>query len=415
MQLGEFFIALGFDVDDQKLKEFNQNLKDGWKDMLKLSAVAAGTVYAINKFVSGGIEAATALRNFNLETGHSIDNLQKWQAASVLTNAAMSAEQVTASITRMTNAMASVREGTGPSGAFARLGIGMEFMDRDVSDVLEELRKNFDTNVARWGYQNTVNLMEEVGFDKGMLGAMKLSTDQWNKFTSNVLSAESQEKLVALGDAISKFKWEFKLWKDELSADIAPALIEWLDKAIPAFKAFAEAFGAVFKALSELSASDKAALATFATVIFATFNPIKTLFVLLAAAIYDVGKFLQGLDSYTGSGIEKLKELAEFFGFENKKSTFDFENIALPDFLKNNNERPFAGTDFDKIYARNLNPASERDREIARMAYNNSVNMNNVMNIHSTADAATLSDMIAMRNKQMLEAAQAELGNGAVR
>ena len=43
MKLGEAFVELGFDVDDAKLKDFNDKVNSARNDMLKMAAVATGT------------------------------------------------------------------------------------------------------------------------------------------------------------------------------------------------------------------------------------------------------------------------------------------------------------------------------------------------------------------------------------
>lgn len=417
MKLGELFIALGFDVDDQKLKSFNDSIKSGWMGMLKLSAIAAGSVYAINKFVAGGVEAATALRNFNTETGHSIEGLQKWQIAATLTNASISADQVTASFKAMAGAISDVTMGKGNAGAFAMLGIS-DVRGMDVSDVMEELRQNFDKNVAQWGYSQTINLMKDVGFDAGMLQALKLSNDEFNKLAENkMLSPEAQEKLVALGDSISKFKLEFKLFKDQLSADWSPALIAALEKSIPIFKDFEMAIRAVIGAISDMFASlspeDKAQLAAMAATLFILFNPVTSMFIALAAAIWDVGRALRGLESYSGKGLEWLMGFMPAGGSnwaDNLKKSLASASSGM-----NLAPQGFLQSDFEKFYARNLSPANSREKEMAQMMANTQNNMSNVWNIQSNADALTLSELIMMRQKQMLDSAQAELGNGALR
>lgn len=434
MKLGEFFIALGFDVDDQKLKEFNGQLKDGLKDMLKLSAVAAGAVYAVNSFVAGSVAAATALRNFNTETGNSIEALQKWQIGATLTNAAISADQVTASFQNMAQSIADVTMGKGPSGQFAMLGIS-NVRGMDVGEVMEQLRQNFDRNVEAWGLPQTVNLMREVGFDPGMLNALKMTRKEFDALVDGkILDPESRQRLVDLGDAIAKFKWEFKFFKDQLSAQWSPRLIEVIERSVPIMKDFAASVKAVGDALSNMwnniDPGWQNAMIGIAVLLLAYFNPVTAMFVALAAAIWDVGRALRGLESFTGksalwllnlmmseegSKVAKWKQALEAAG--NGKAENIIPNgaarkreeeqggytLAPDDFLKN---------DFLRYYDKALNPASKNDMMLERMMQQNQTNMNNVWNIQSTADPLSLAEEVSILQQRMLNNAQAEQNNG---
>jgi len=435
MKLGEFFIALGFDVDDKKLKEFNDNLKEGYKDMLKLSAVAAGAVYAVNSFVSGSVAAATALRNFNTETGNSIENLQKWQVASTLSNAAISADEVTASFKAMATSIADVTMGKGPSGQFAMLGIS-DVRGRDVGEVMEELRANFDRNVKTWGLPQTVNLMREVGFDPGMINALKMTRREFDEIVAGkILDPESRQRLVDLGDAISKFKWEFKFFKDQVSAEWSPRLIEILEKSIPILKDFGQSVSAVGGALKDLWKSfdpewqnSMIALAGF---LLGYFNPVTTMFIALAAAIWDVGRALRGLESFTGkTALWLLNLMASEEGsiIANLKKELEAAGNGPAENIKpsgsrrvNKNEDPgysivpddfFRKNDFMRFYESSLSPVSKQPTDLQRAMQNNETNLNNYININEASDALTIADILTVYQQRMLNNTQAQQNNG---
>jgi len=434
MRLGEFFIALGFDVDDKKLKEFNDGLKDGLKDMLKLSAVAAGAVYAINSFVSGSVAAATAMRNFNAETGNSIDALQKWQVGSVLTNASITADQVTASFHAMATAISDVTMGKGPSGTFAMLGIS-DVRGRDVGDVMEELRQNFDKNVKTWGLLQTVNMMKEVGFDPGMLNALKMTRKEFDELVNGkILDPETRQRLVDLGDAIAKFKFEFKFFKDQMSAEWSPRLIDVLEDAIPVFTDFWNSVSAVGKALVDLwktfDPTWQQSMIGLSVMLLAYFNPVTAMFVALAAAIWDIGRALRGLESYTGKSILWLLNLMDSEDgskIANWKKALEEAGQGTAQNIKPRgsiNQKPedmgytpvpqdfVQRGDLMRFYEGTLNPTNQNDRMVERMMQQHQTTMNNVWNIQSDADAVTIADILAEHQRRMLNNAQAESNNG---
>lgn len=223
MKIGELFVALGFDVDDAKLNEFSESIAGLFTGMTKLSLAAAGSLFALNKFAKNSAQMALGLTNFNEQTDQSIKSLQKWQAASILTNAAASADEVTASFEAMSKSIADVVMGKG-GGEFAMLGVP-DVRGMSVAEVLEELRRNFDQNVATWGYQQTIDLMTSVGFNKNMIQALKLPEVEFEALTRNKFVDEDQiRSLRELADANRdlKFQWDFMV--DIISSKLAPSL-----------------------------------------------------------------------------------------------------------------------------------------------------------------------------------------------
>ena len=95
MQVGELFIALGFDVDDAKLKSFNDGIKSSMTDLLKLTGIAAGAVYSVNQFIESSLHNSAALRQFTAETGESAEALKKWQVAAQLANPEIGIDKTT--------------------------------------------------------------------------------------------------------------------------------------------------------------------------------------------------------------------------------------------------------------------------------------------------------------------------------
>lgn len=432
MNIGELFIALGFDVDDKKLKEFNENIKSGMTELLKMSAVAAGAVYAMNAFVEGGIRSATALRNFNAETGNSIEGLQKWQVAAVLTNAAISADEVTASFQAMSQAIADVTMGKGPSGAFAMLGVS-DVRGRDPADVLEELRLNFNENVKKWGLPQTVNLMKEVGFDKGMLQALQLTRYEFDELAgSKFLDQETRDRLIDLGNAMSRFKLEWKLYKDQISADLAPGLIQFIDNVIPKLKDFGDSVKAVKDALvsfwGQLSPAAQDALKTFASILVVAYAPVTSMFVLLAAAVWDLGHALRNLPSISGKGLlwllnlmqsEDGSPIAELKKRLAAANDADAKNIVKPGAMTGRDvtaDEPFTRAPADFLTESDLwrftQGLTTPNRMTEQMIAQQQANFNNVYHINSVQDAFEIADEITGYQQQQLNKSFSQFNNG---
>ncbi len=396
MRIGELFVALGFDVDDKKLTTFTEDIKGARNDLLKLSAVTAGTLFAINKFISGSVQAATALRNFNEETGNSIEGLQKWQVASVLTNASTSADQVTASFKAMAQQIADVTLGRGNAGAFAMLGVP-DVRGMDVAQVMEELRKNFDRNVTEWGYAQTVNLMQDVGVDPGMIRAIKLAREEFDNLTDGrFLSKETRDSLVQLGDRIRGITFDLQLFKDRLSGDISPVLIDAIDRGAPIVlefaqnaKALAIALGDIWSVISPL----EPILSGFATALFISFNPLLAVFAGLAIAVNDYGKALRGLPSISGNVYNFLEDITEKqIEFFQKQGLFPTAAVSPARAQGNFSTVPTGVT-----------------TPLGRQSV---VDIVNTWNINGASDLEILADELGRRQREQLNAAIADQNKG---
>lgn len=421
MQIGELFIALGFDVDDQKLDGFTTKLNNGLKGMLAISAAAAGTVFAINKFVAGSVDAAVGMRNFNRETGDSIQLLQKWQNAAILTNPELSKEQVTGYVRAISDQIGAIRMGGGNAGAFSMLGVGMgEIMSGDAFQVLESIRRNWDDTVGKFGLEGAVNKLKETGLDPSMLGALELTNDEFERMSENlVMSSADIAKLARLGDAYSKFGLQFAHMKDKISASMAPAITNALNGVMPAMKDIGENYKAVFVPMIEfldknedLKMSLIAGAGAIAIAIASAFAPVTTVFATLLFTINEVGLALRGLETNTGKTLKKLLGMPEEqLFFESIGKLFNTGSI----FPTHNAPAP-AYSDFARIQADKLYPERSRHAQIQRMVGNVNNNMNNVFNIQSNEDGLTLSEMIARRVQQKeFEQTQDQLENGALR
>lgn len=331
MRIGELFIALGFDVDDKKLREFDQNLKDTLGSMTKLSAGAGAALYGFNKFLEGSIATATALENFNTITDESIDSLQKWQVVATMKNTAMSVDQVTSSIMALDGAISDVAMGKGPSGAFSMLNIDVR--GKTAFQVLEDMRRNFDENVKRWGHRQTVSLMMETGIDPGMVAAIRSTREEFDRIAEGrLLSPEAQQKLVELGQKIQGVEKDFKLFKDQLVGDWGPGLIATLNKLEPQIKDVAKNFHAVsdevYKFAQSLDGQTGAAILGFFTILLARIYPVTAALTGLIWLTNEWGKHLRGeKDNYFDKPSDALTT------DENGNTVYDFKKSPLGKFL----------------------------------------------------------------------------------
>lgn len=312
MRLGELFMTLGFDVDDKKLKEFNSAVNSLAMDMGKTVAVVTGAIWAIDRFVAGLIKSAAALADFNNQTGLSTQKLQEWQSAAQMSNLGISAQDVLSSIKAIQDNLVQIKLGGGNVSPFQMMGI--DIAGKDAFGVLEQVReriKGMDRNVA-------VNLMQQMGINPQMLNVLQLSRSEFEKLGAEFRRThEMTQSALNLGVAINRLGMQFDFWKDQLTAEVAPALIKGIDL----FYEFVVAIKDIYAAMQKSDALKMFvySLAAAFGVLVLSLSPITAAAVGLTAIfsgllyiLKDVADYINGKDSFTGKLVDDAKE---FYGW----------------------------------------------------------------------------------------------------
>lgn len=313
MNVGELFIKLGFDVDSQKIKDFQADINASFSGMLKLTAAATGALYALDKFVEGSIRNAAEMKQFSVVTGESIDQLQRWQTAATIANTAISVDQVTASISNLNKSLSDIDNGNGPSGPLAQL-IG-DVHGKNAFQVLEELRQNYQENVERWGLRKTNSLISDLGIDPGMISAIKLSQDEFNSLAEHkYLSQESLDRLNNLGKAMRSASIDFGLFKDQIAADISPELEQEIKALSGSFKELGGYIEDFLKWYLKLPGGEQAApFVAFAVALAPELAVVASSLILLTAAVKDYDNYMSGRPSYIGNLVNKTADVLKPF------------------------------------------------------------------------------------------------------
>jgi hypothetical protein len=306
MQLGELFMALGFDVDDAKLDSFSKKI-DGLKtSMIITTAKVSGALWAIDAFVSGSIRSSAALANFNNQTELSTQKLQKWQAVAQMTNLAASAEEVLGSIKAVQDNLTQISLGGGNRTPFVLLGIDTQ--GKDAFDVLEQVR----TRIKGLNRNTALNLLQQMGISPNMLETLQLTREEFSKMGGEfVRTGKTTETILRLGGAINVLKMNLSLWKDEFVSYVTPALLKGID----AFYRFKDSILNIKTAIDnnpiawDYIKTGVIALAVALGTLWVALNPIKALFVALFFIIDDIASYLNGGDSIFGRVISQAKEL----------------------------------------------------------------------------------------------------------
>jgi len=312
VSLGEAFVSLGFDVDDAKLSSFDKGIKDLTENILKTTAAAAGVVYALSAFVKGPTDSATAMRNLNRELGISTDLLQEWSIASQKTNSLATEGGVFASIKSITEKLAEVRKGAGPSGAYALLGIDPTQI-KDAGQLLETLRESYRNNKGIWAndMQNRLSAMREIGFDPSMLGALDMSREQFKGLSSGlIISPEANNSLVSLGQNLKDLMLIWESFQKKISARWGNEFVENFRSMLGVINEFSLSIGAILEKLEPF----KTAIIVFSAAVIAAMRPVLLLISAIAFVVEDLGRLFRGLPTMTEAGFGALMVLGLSLG-----------------------------------------------------------------------------------------------------
>lgn len=407
MKIGELFMALGFDVDDKKLKEFDDNVKSGAASLAKMAAVAAGTVYAVNRFVAGSVQSSVELRNFREETGYASEDVERFYNVIGRLNTNVTLDQTAAAFRALSDTISQAKFGEGPISEAAMLGLS-DIALMEPMQIIEELRDRFESNVASWGYDRTRDMMSALGLGSEFIMAIKATDEEFNRLWRNpILGNQYRDRLLELAEAQKEFSFQWTILKGELSARISPYFIEWIDKAIPAIDQLISNMEAAIPKVAEFVGGfehGEETIAALAAAILLRWQPVLALFTALAFAMNEVGKFArdeEGLISEMEKGVlgwstlmqsdpdsplgKWKRQIAEKYPEYNNLSD-DVLNIvdrnnftsAPADFLQE---------DFSRFYQNALSPSIERDRMVQNMMTSQQRIMNNFVNIQTSADA----------------------------
>jgi hypothetical protein len=420
MNVGEIFIALGFDVDDAKLKEFNDKVRGLNADLAKSAAVAAGAVYSIMAFVDGSVKGARALYNFREQTGLSAQELQKWQAAARISDIGMSADETQASIAALAQSLADISMGGGDAGAFGMFGV--DIAGKDAFDVLEDLRSMLNVNIERYGVRQTTSLLQRMGLDPRFITLLKLSREEMERYRRELtLSERAQGQLLKLGKATEFFSAKLSLLKSQLVAKMSPYLIEFFENITAATVGAVDGLTAAIdwfvklKNESPLLATALVALAAALTALFIPFGGIIVVAGGLLAAFNDLGAYLRGEDSWIGWLIEKLEWVKTLMTDLAKM----IEPIAAPiGKILNEDVAPAVGGFFNKESGGFWAPGRFMRDMFKDMTGGGDVtretNFNNTYIITGTAPARDVASEMTKMQQDQLNYAYSDTNNGSV-
>ena len=241
MNVGELFVSLGFDVDEQKLKDFDSSIASLEKHMLSLTAVATGSVIGLDVFLTKVADRATAMKQFGDQTGYSTQALQEWALVINRTNPVIGIEQAQEKYKAFTEYVKNINWGAGGGSILSQLGVDY-IPGADPAQYVQKLSERLPDFIAKFGRARAGMLLDQIGLGAGSIDALLTTAQQRREMTKGLLlSYEELNHIDRLNSKIAELnqRWErFEMhmadrWGDTLIAaveKIEAAMERWLPK-----------------------------------------------------------------------------------------------------------------------------------------------------------------------------------------
>lgn len=217
MNIAELFARIGLKTDEGKAKSFHRAMTTVKIGLIATTAVAAGTAIAIRKITSEAMAGAVAFKQFEIETGASAQELQKWQAVAEQTN--QSAESVSSAIKAIVSNQEKIKLGQGDISGYQILGIDPR---QDPFKILEELRTK--TKGLSDGMRK--NILSQIGVGAGLLQTLNLTREQFDEMAGRawIISPQAIETLTKTKASVDLAARSIRYMKAQIAVGLAPQI-----------------------------------------------------------------------------------------------------------------------------------------------------------------------------------------------
>ena len=424
MNIGEFFVKLGVNADFVTVDKFGKAIQGEAKRLTTLAVVATGAAVAFDRLYNSTVQNTVALQNFRNQTGLSINQLQRWQVASQLSDITLTAEQTAQSIAGLQKNLTDIKLGAGDVSGFQLLGI--QVAGKNAFQVLEDVReaiKGLDDATA-------TNLIQRIGLSPQFINVLRQSREEFEKLGKGRFLSEKQRKQVlALGTAFTKFKIESKLLKDELLAGLTPQIMEL-------FKGFQQLLRFGKDLILDISKMDEAmtGLKIAAAALAIAFAPV-------TSAVLGLFLLLEDFVAYTEGRKSVLGDFLKAFGTVDEGGIFTPKDAPLPkgspfkqaeEERKQRQKAADAGTfDFLKSLGKDIvggakevfslgdklqiiDPAKKQPAPAQGQGPQSNATFNNTFNIQSQGSPEEIANEIAAVQKREFRTAFADVQSGVI-
>lgn len=240
--IDSLFVSLGVQADTPKIMEFQRALQSTISTALTSVMAITGVTLAFREMLEDTLSTSVALKQFNLLTGLSTQELQKWQIAGQMAN--VSASAVTRSVTSLQNSIAMMKYTGQGASPFMFLGITNPGNAFGVLDQLRDKLRNASAEMRPF----IIAQMQQIGVSAEMVPLLMSTNQEWAEYAKqykNAMSPDAQKKALAFQTEMNKLKLEIQsLWRE-----IMVGLLPTLRIVFTLIKDVASIIGPIFKGI----------------------------------------------------------------------------------------------------------------------------------------------------------------------
>lgn len=219
MTIVDLFARIGLKTDEAKAKSFASSMNSVKMGMIATIGVASGVSVAIKKITDDALKMGVAFKQFEVETGASAQELQKWQSVVEQTNQPI--EQVNAAIKALATNREKIKLGQGDISGYQLLGIDP---DQDPFKILEELR------VETQGLSQAMkkDVLSRLGIGSGIIQTLELTNKQFSEMASNafIIQPSAIESLNQAKASIDLAGRAINYMKAQIAVGLSPQLLQ---------------------------------------------------------------------------------------------------------------------------------------------------------------------------------------------
>jgi len=294
MKIAELFIALKFKGDLKQLDKTNAGLKEAALRAMELKLEISSLVDAFVRLNNESLKYAVGLKNFAVQTGLSVAELEKWRYAAEKND--VTAQEFIGSITALQDAMVKITRGQGNMIPWNLLGIDPR---NDPFTILEQLRakmKDFHPSYAK-------SLLEEMGLGPNMMNILKAANLEFDKMRSDyILNPEEIKTLISFNREIKEMIWQLRGLRNKVFSDLsgpASAFIKTFNSSVTAILKFEQALSGITRSANKI-VGFKSVFAGIGIGLAIAFAPITTAIAGIILLLDDLNVYLEGGDSLIG-------------------------------------------------------------------------------------------------------------------
>lgn len=237
--LGELFISLGFDVDDEKLKGFEEKLNTTKEGMLKLSAAAVAALGVLTLFVNHAADGAVRLHNMAVQFGVNTQAAQTYANALHQVNSAVSVQAGQEQYKNFSNFVAEANLTGKGFDLLAKLGV--KTLGGTTEQYLQEILENreaalnsgfFGSGDRNQKLANYSKAVQGIGLDPSV---SDITPEQFNAASRYNVPQEQIEHLTHFSQSVAVLDEAFTKFTYSLSDLSVGYLIPLIDKLTIAF------------------------------------------------------------------------------------------------------------------------------------------------------------------------------------